>query len=90
MYPAEDPRRGEKGDPNAMSRKRPQQDRSAFLRERIAQYCDGGLPAEDTAELEQWLREDPRAMESFLLYMELHSQIAWNARATRQMMNAEW
>ena len=64
-----------------MSRNRPPQDRSAFLRERIAQYCDGVLSAEDTAELEQRLREDPRAMEFFLLYMELHSQIAWNARA---------
>ena len=51
------------------------------LREYAEQYCSGTLSAEQTAALEQRLRDDPRAMEFFVLYMEIHSQIAWEARA---------
>ena len=51
------------------------------LREYAQQYCSGTLSAEQTAALEQRLRDDPRAMEFFVLYMEIHSQIAWEARA---------
>ncbi|MEN6448927.1 MAG: hypothetical protein ABFC96_00410, partial [Thermoguttaceae bacterium] len=59
-------------------------DRAAELRERVARYCDGVLSAEETAELEQSLRDDPRAMDIFLLYMEIHSRMAWDARAPRE------
>jgi hypothetical protein len=45
------------------------------------QYCRGTLSAEQMAALEQRLRDDPQAMEFFVLYMEIHSQIAWEARA---------
>ena len=51
------------------------------LREYAEQYCNGTLSAEQTAALERRLADDPRAMEFFVLYMEIHSQIAWEARA---------
>jgi hypothetical protein len=51
------------------------------LRDYAERYCDGTLSAEETAALERRLRDDPQAMEFFVLYMEIHSQIAWNARA---------
>jgi hypothetical protein len=51
------------------------------LRELAAQYCDGALSAERTAALEDRLRDDPHEMESFVLYMEIHSQLAWDLRA---------
>ncbi|MCG2682067.1 MAG: LamG domain-containing protein [Planctomycetales bacterium] len=57
------------------------QDRSLALREYTERYCDGTLSAEQTAELERSLRDDPSALDAFVLYMEVHSQIAWNARA---------
>ena len=47
----------------------------------LGRYCDGTLSAEETAALERQLRDDPQALESFVLYMEIHSQIAWNVRA---------
>ena len=52
-----------------------------FVRDYAEQYCDGTLSADDTAALERRLRDDPQAMEFFVLYMEVHSQIAWNVRA---------
>ncbi len=57
------------------------QDRSLALREYTERYCDGTLSAEQTAELERNLRDDPSALDAFVLYMEVHSRIAWNARA---------
>jgi hypothetical protein len=51
------------------------------LRELARQYCDGTLSAEQVAVLEQRLRDDPRAMDFFVLYMEIHSQLAWEVRA---------
>ena len=57
------------------------QDRSLALREYTERYCDGALSAEQTAELERSLRDDPSALDAFVLYMEVHSRIAWNARA---------
>ncbi len=63
-----------------MSRDNPQ-DRSLALREYTERYCDGTLSAEQTAELERSLRDDPSALDAFVLYMEVHSRIAWNARA---------
>ena len=51
------------------------------LRSLAEQYCDGTLSAEQTAALEQRLCDDPQAMDFFVLYMEIHSQIAWDARA---------
>ena len=51
------------------------------LRDYASRYCDGTLSVEQTAELEARLRDDPEAMDFFVLYMELHSQIAWNVRS---------
>ena len=57
------------------------QRRSRSLREYIEPYCNGSLSAEQTSEFEQLLRDDSRAMDEFVLYMEIHSRIAWNTRA---------
>jgi hypothetical protein len=59
------------------------------LRDRIERYCDGALDAAETAALEQKLREDPAAMDYFVLYMELHSRIAWNIRA-KDGISGQW
>ena len=39
------------------------------------------LSAEEAAALDRRLRDDPEALESFLLYMALHARIAWNTRS---------
>ena len=51
------------------------------LRGRVERYCDGTLSDADMAALERRLRDDPQALEFFVLYMEIHSQIAWTVRA---------
>lgn len=51
------------------------------LFELAACYCDGSLSAVETVSLEERLRDDPHAMDSFVLYMEMHSQLAWDLRA---------
>ncbi|NLF08800.1 MAG: FecR domain-containing protein, partial [Pirellulaceae bacterium] len=57
------------------------QRRPFSLREYADRYCDGLLSAAQTAELERRLRDDPPALDEFVLYMEIHSRIAWNIRA---------
>lgn len=46
------------------------QRRSRSLQEYIEPYCNGSLSDEQTVEYEQLLRDDPRAMDEFVLYME--------------------
>ncbi len=52
-----------------------------WVRDLAARYCDGLLSREETAAFETRLHADPKALEHFVLYMELHAQIAWNVRA---------
>lgn len=54
------------------------------LRELAEQYCDGTLSPEQIAALERQLRDDPQALDYFVLYMEIHSQLAWNVRANTE------
>jgi hypothetical protein len=64
-----------------MSENALRQGREGPWREYAKQYCDGALSAEGAAELERLLYDDPQAMESFVLYMVVHAQIAWNLGA---------
>lgn len=45
-------------------------------------YCDETISAEELASLERWLSDDRASMKQFLLYMEIHSAIAWQGRST--------
>ena len=56
--------------------------------ERLARYADGLLDAEETQQLETHLRNDPAAMQQFVLYLELHARIAWDARALGDVQEA--
>jgi hypothetical protein len=47
----------------------------------IALYADGALSTERAALLEQRLKDDPAALEQFVLYMEIHARVAWQSRA---------
>ena len=56
-------------------------DRLRAAREYASRYCDGSLSAVEIAELERWLRDDAEAMNAFVLYTEVHAQLAWNVRS---------
>jgi hypothetical protein len=45
-------------------------------------YCDETISADELASLERWLSDDRASMKQFLLYMEIHSAIAWQGRSS--------
>src|SRR5690606_34252863 len=47
----------------------------------ISRFCEATATHDDMARLEHWLGQDDELLEQFLLTMEIHSSLSWQARS---------